>query len=113
MVFQPVMRTMSEAAETFTETANSMTETANLLSHPSFALKEAVIQEEDRLHEATGAGIASIPSEVANISKNLIGGGVLSLSGGMALYANDPRAWVSSFIWIMILGAVFGYFCLL
>jgi hypothetical protein len=58
-------------------------------------------------------GHATIPSEVANISKNLIGGGVLSLSGGMALYADSPAAVWTASLWIIGLGAIFGYFCLL
>jgi hypothetical protein len=58
-------------------------------------------------------GHATIPSEVANIAKNLIGGGVFSLSGGMALYADSPAAVWSASLWIVWLGAIFGYFCLL
>ena len=34
-------------------------------------------------------------------------------SGGIARYANSPRASFSALYWIMTLGAVFGYFCLL
>lgn len=59
------------------------------------------------------SGTATIASEVANMTKNLIGGGVLSLSGGIALYANNPVAAYSAIYWVCILGAVFGYFCLL
>ena len=56
---------------------------------------------------------ATIPSEVANMTKNLIGGGVLSLSGGIALFANHPSAAIFAIYWVVLLGAVFGYFCLL
>src|SRR4051794_18915482 len=35
-------------------------------------------------------GKASIPSEIVNMSKNLIGCGVLSLSGGIAMYSDSP-----------------------
>lgn len=59
------------------------------------------------------AGKATIPSEIANIAKNLIGSGVLSLSGGIALYADSPKASMSATLWILILGVIFGYFCLL
>lgn len=58
-------------------------------------------------------GDASVPSEIVNVAKNLIGAGVLSLSGGIAMYANSPRAILSASIWIMILGIIFGYFCLI
>jgi len=59
------------------------------------------------------AATASVPSEVVNMTKNLIGGGVLSLSGGVARFANSPLAAMATVEWIVILGAVFGYFCLL
>jgi amino acid permease len=58
-------------------------------------------------------GDASVSSEIVNMSKNLIGCGVLSLSGGIAMYSNSPRALISASFWIVILGAIFGYFCLL
>lgn len=57
--------------------------------------------------------LASISSEVASIAKNLVGAGVLSLSGGIALYSNDPSAMLSATIWVIILGMMFGYFGLL
>jgi len=60
-------------------------------------------------------GTATIASEVANMTKNLIGGGVLSLSGGIARFAgNDPvGACLTAVGWVVVLGAAFGYFCLL
>ncbi|KAL7506727.1 hypothetical protein ACHAXN_003971 [Cyclotella atomus] len=45
------------------------------------------------------------------MAKNLIGCGSLSLCNGIALCANAPSAiWAGNF-WILILGAIFGYFC--
>ena len=58
-------------------------------------------------------GDATIPSEIINITKNLIGAGVLSLSGGIAMYADSPKAVGVAVLWLLGLGAVFGYFCLL
>ena len=59
-------------------------------------------------------GEATVASEIVNIIKNLIGTGVLSLSGGMALFSND--VWVAvptAAFWLLVLGAISGYFCLL
>jgi hypothetical protein len=58
-------------------------------------------------------GQATVVSEIINIAKNLIGGGALSLSGGMALYSNNPSAILSATVWIVLLGGMFGYFCVL
>ena len=96
--FLPLVRTVSEGVQT--------------LSHPSFILSEKALDpEEDRRKHFRSAGTSTIPSEVANLSKNTIGGGVMSLSGGIALYANAPDAVISAFIWLVGLGFLFGYFC--
>ena len=52
-------------------------------------------------------------AEIVNISKNLIGGGVLSLSGGIAMYADNARAVVSAAFWTALMGIIFGYYCFL
>lgn len=62
---------------------------------------------------ADRGGQATVASEIANLAKNLIGCGVLSLSGGIARCANTPAAIVPANLWILFLGAVFGYFCFL
>lgn len=59
------------------------------------------------------AQTATIPSEIANITKNLIGGGVLSLSAGIAHFADSPIASIYATVCVFVLGAVLGYFCLL
>jgi len=92
-----------------------LSEGVGTLTHVQFHLSpEAMASNVDRLHTLPSAGTATIPSEVANMTKNLIGGGVLSLSGGIAIFANSPQqVWPSALLYIFGLGAVFGYFCLL
>ena len=58
-------------------------------------------------------GRSSMFNEVINISKNLIGGGVLSLSGGIAMYADNPSAVFSAAFWVALMGIIFGYYCYL
>jgi amino acid permease len=78
-----------------------------VLSHSStFDLNSRVTRSE-------GVGNATIASTVASITKNLVGAGVLSLSGGIAIFSNSPRAIYVAIVWIVLLGAMFGFFCLL
>ena len=58
-------------------------------------------------------GEATIASEVSTMAKNIIGCGVLSLSGGLAQAANSPSAVYAGNFWILVLGGIFGYFCFL
>lgn len=58
-------------------------------------------------------GEASVASEISTMAKNIIGCGVLSLSGGLAQAANSPAAIYAGNFWILVLGAIFGYFCYL
>ena len=89
-------------------------ETLLLLKRPSFVLPASVFMDDNRIESLPASGVATIRSEVANISKNLIGGGVLSLSSGLALYSNNPnQVWKSALLLTVLLGTVFGYFCLL
>ena len=58
-------------------------------------------------------GSATLASSIIAISKNLLGAGVLSLSGGIGLYADSPRAVASASLWILLQAAMFGYFAIL
>jgi len=98
--------------ERFTPLVRTASETVTTLVHPTFALSERARDlEEDRHKHFRSSRTSSIPSEIANLSKNTIGGGVMSLSGGIALYANSPEAVISATYWILALGFLFGYFC--
>mmetsp|Transcript_27906 Transcript_27906/g.76801 ORF Transcript_27906/g.76801 Transcript_27906/m.76801 type:complete len:567 (+) Transcript_27906:312-2012(+) len=58
-------------------------------------------------------GGATVLSEVINITKNLLGAGVLSLSGGMALFTDQSLTAVTTgTLWIMLQAAMFGYFAI-
>lgn len=112
--FTPIYRTVSEVGERFTPLYRTVSEVSQELIHPSFTLSEVARNpDEDRHKHFRSAGTSSIPSEVANLSKNTIGGGVMSLSGGIALYANSPSAAISATGWVLGLGVLFGYFCML
>ena len=52
-------------------------------------------------------------SEIVNIAKNLLGAGVLSMSGGIAMYSNEPWAVLTGSFWIVVQAILFGYFCIL
>ena len=60
-----------------------------------------------------GRGTATVFSSTISMTKNLIGAGVLSLSGGIAMFADTPTAIGIASIWCFILGTIFGFFCLL
>lgn len=79
-------------------------------SSTSTSTRRALLNGEGSHHIAQ---TASVPSTVVNVTKNLIGGGVLSLSGGIALFADTPSASISAVCWVIVLGAVLGYFCFL
>ena len=61
-------------------------------------------------HSDTG-GQATIPSEIASMTKGLVGCGTLSLSNGIAQCANSPSAAITGNFWIVVFGVIFGYYC--
>jgi amino acid permease len=85
--------------------SNNVTETTSLVSKTR--------QEADTEEGVAGAGQATILSESINIAKNLLGTGVFSMPGGVAMYSNDPIAVYNATIWVILLGGAFGYFCIL
>jgi amino acid permease len=89
------------------QSLRSVRESVRMLIHASLVFDGAACSVRDF------GGNATIPSEVANLTKNVIGAGVLSLSGGIAIYADSPSAVYWAFFWIAVVGTVFGYFCLL
>ncbi|VEU40603.1 unnamed protein product [Pseudo-nitzschia multistriata] len=77
------------------------------------ASRSATTSLADAMADPDQVGTASVASEVMSITKNILGAGVLSLSEGIATYSNDPNAMISAVGWVVLLGGMFGYFCVL
>lgn len=58
-------------------------------------------------------GTATIPNEILNLVKNIVGAGALALPGGVAAFANAPSVLVPAAGWLLLMGAIFGYYFLL
>jgi amino acid permease len=79
-----------------------------------FRVYEKTFDTNDANNVLEHEGEATVASEVVNIMKNLIGTGVLSLSGGIALFSSTPRhAIPTAILSVALMGALSGYFCLL
>lgn len=80
-------------------------------SHSSGIFESVKFERDDADWVREMEGTATILNEFFNISKNLLGAGVLSMSGGIAIFADDPWAVFTGAFWIIAQGAVFAYFC--
>mmetsp|Transcript_15492 Transcript_15492/g.23043 ORF Transcript_15492/g.23043 Transcript_15492/m.23043 type:complete len:481 (-) Transcript_15492:737-2179(-) len=54
-------------------------------------------------------GTATIPDEIFNLVKSIVGAGVLSLPAGIAAFGNAPSALIPSSILIALMGAISAY----
>ena len=67
----PLIRDLKENIR---EEVEIIKEEVDTLAHAHFVLSQHAIVDTDRLHHDPAAGTATISSEVANMTKNLIGG---------------------------------------
>lgn len=58
---------------------------------------------------SSGGGTATIPSEVFNLVKSIVGAGVLSLPYGVAVFGNSPSALIPAVALIALMGALSAY----
>lgn len=101
-----------------------------LVSRPPFAVKQvAALQKSGGVKSRTvlastaelssggggaaesssGAGTATIPNEVFNLVKSIVGAGVLSLPYGVAVFGNAPSAIIPAVALIAVMGALSAY----
>jgi amino acid permease len=62
-----------------------------------------------KLSENPNGGTATIPNEIFNLVKSIIGAGVLSLPAGIAAFGDAPSALIPSTILIALIGAISAY----
>lgn len=58
---------------------------------------------------SVGTGTATIPNEIFNLVKSIVGAGVLSLPAGIAAFGNAPSAVVPAVALICIIGGFSAY----
>lgn len=59
--------------------------------------------------EAIGTGSATIPNEVFNLVKSIVGVGVLSLPAGIAAFGTSKSALAPALLFITVIGVLSGY----
>lgn len=64
---------------------------------------------DDQTVSGTGTGTASIPNEIFNLVKSIVGAGVLSLPAGIAAYGNAPSAVIPAMLFIFLMGTISAY----
>ena len=65
-------------------------------------------------HTSTGTGTATIPQEIFNLVKSIVGAGVLTLPAGIAAFGNAPSAVLPATLLIALIGSLSAYgFCLI
>ena len=92
---------------TLESVSSLLTETAHKIVDSSFRFGGRVSSIRDF------GGTASIPNEVFNMIKNLVGAGALGLPSGVAAFANGPSALIPATFALIVMGVVFAYFFLL
>jgi len=92
---------------TLESVSSLLTETAHKVVDRTFRLSGKVSSIRDF------GGTATIPNEVFNLFKNLVGAGALGLPSGVAAFANSPSALIPASIVIIVMGTVFAYYFLL
>jgi len=110
-VGETVMETLHDAGEIIHDAGGAIIENLHEFTHE--IVEASFILEGDNCSVHTFEGHATRRSEIANMTKNLVGCGVLSLPGGIAMFSSSPRAVLAATFWIVLLGTIVGYFCLL
>mmetsp|Transcript_8791 Transcript_8791/g.21520 ORF Transcript_8791/g.21520 Transcript_8791/m.21520 type:complete len:539 (+) Transcript_8791:202-1818(+) len=76
---------------------------------PVVAVRPAAVADPDAAPAATTTDGASIPNEVFNLVKGIVGVGVLSLPAGVAAFGSAPSAFIPAGILITVIGILSAY----
>ena len=73
------------------------------------AKKSSLYMASEEAAASTGTGTATIPNEIFNLVKSIVGAGVLSLPAGIAAFGNAPSAVLPAVALICIIGGFSAY----
>ena len=110
-----ITSTTSHTASTFRPWTSSSPVVVGVVRHPSssstsLATTSTALEIPNGGGSGTsGTGTATIPNEVFNLVKSIVGAGVLSLPWGVAVYGNAPSAIIPAVACIAILGICSAY----
>ena len=76
---------------------------------PSAKKSSLYMASEEAAVPSTGTGTATIPNEIFNLVKSIVGAGVLSLPAGIAAFGNAPSAVLPAVALICIIGGFSAY----
>jgi len=108
--------TLSNALLTSTHTVmHSSTLVAKTSIHSSSRLGNSLTDAVDlprgggNSQQPQGGGTATIPNEVFNLVKSIVGAGVLSLPAGVVAFGNAPSAMIPAVVLIAVMGVISAY----
>lgn len=70
---------------------------------------EALFQRQPKTAVETSVGTASIPAEIFNLIKLIVGAGALGLPAGVAAFGDHPTAILPAFVLVCLIGGLAGY----
>lgn len=76
---------------------------------PSAKKSSLYMASEEAAAASTGTGTATIPNEIFNLVKSIVGAGVLSLPAGIAAFGNAPSAVLPAVALICMIGGFSAY----
>ncbi|CAB9507105.1 Putative sodium-coupled neutral amino acid transporter 11 [Seminavis robusta] len=77
--------------------------------HPSPSIQADISHGGASSKSEQQQGTATIPNEIFNLVKSIVGAGVLSLPAGIAAFGNAPSALLPAIVLIAIMGAISAY----
>lgn len=118
------LRQMSAPFISFTEPAYSSApqgRTAELFLSVRHVYKSSVRDTISKAFQFGGSpssvrdvpGTATVPNEILNLVKNIVGAGALALPSGVAAFANAPSVLYGAAFWLVFMACIFGYYFLL
>mmetsp|Transcript_13266 Transcript_13266/g.31846 ORF Transcript_13266/g.31846 Transcript_13266/m.31846 type:complete len:490 (+) Transcript_13266:164-1633(+) len=107
MAFQPSMNQLKN--NKILPTQNSRIQNKRKNNNNKYTKSHASSSAAEVTPGGSGTGTATIPNEIFNLVKSIIGAGVFSLPAGIAAIGNHPSALLPSCFLVLVMGAISAY----